>query len=565
MLETRKRRFSILTTLREAGELTVDELAVQLGVSANTIRNDLDALAASEQLQRVRGGARALSSKSNDLSELLSRSFLRRRAIHKEAKQRIAGRAADLIVDGASIILDASSTCFYLANQLGDRHNLTVVTSGVEVAHVLARDPSNTVIVLGGVMRPDGMLVSTLVSEQFLKDLHIRLAFVSGAGFTPEAGLTETNLQEAQLKRQMIAAAGSVIALIDASKFGKVDLAPFATTAQVAHIFTDSALDQSWIDRVCNLGGPTVLTVCNDRTTSTYSPRHKDQRSYRIGFANLTERMPFAQQVRLGLERVAALQDNTELLIRDNDLDPQQAVANVDWFIEHGVDLVIEYQIDAAAGNVIMDRFRQSGIPVIAVDIPLPGAVFFGADNYRAGYLAGEGLGGWIREHWNGKLDHLLCLQDTRAGATPAARIQGGRDGLESLLGPIADECVLPVETSSLMDETRTIVRELLPSLPASGRIAVIAYNDDAAVGALAAFEEAGWLDRIAVVGQNADRLGRAALQRAELPFVGTTDYAAESYGEQLLDLALKMLRGEPSPPAVYVEHAFVTASQERR
>jgi DeoR/GlpR family transcriptional regulator of sugar metabolism len=264
MLETRKRRQLILKSLRETGEQAVVELAAQLGVSPNTIRNDLAALATSGQLQRVRGGARPLSIAPNDLSDLVSAAFLWRRVIQSQAKQAIARRAAALVADGDSIMLDASTTGFYLARQLQDRHNLTVVTSGVEAGHILAQNPSNTVIVLGGLLRPDGMLVSTLVSEQFLKDLHIRTAFVSCAGFTPQTGLTETNLQEAQLKRQMIAAAGSVVALIDASKFGKVDLAPFASIEQVAHIYTDSALEPVWIERVCQAGMCTVLTICHE-------------------------------------------------------------------------------------------------------------------------------------------------------------------------------------------------------------------------------------------------------------------------------------------------------------
>ena len=74
--------------------------------------------------------------------------------------------------------------------------------------------------------------------------------------------------------------------------------------------------------------------------------------------------------------------------MRDNDLDRQQAFDNAAWFVDNTVDLVVEYQIDSQAGNIIMDTLRQAGIPVIAVDIAMPGATFFGADNYRAGFIA---------------------------------------------------------------------------------------------------------------------------------------------------------------------------------
>ena len=299
------------------------------------------------------------------------------------------------------------------------------------------------------------------------------------------------------------------------------------------------------------------LTVCDEWTASAFAPFDQDDRRYRIGFANLTERMPFALQVRLGLEQAAAAQKNIELLIRDNDLDRRRALENVDWFIGQDVDLVIEFQIDAEAGNIIMDRFRQAEIPVIAVDIPLPGAIFFGADNYRAGYLAGEGLGRWIQAHWGGSFDLLLGLVDARAGITPAARLQGGRDGLEAVLGATPNDRVMTLPCPTLMHEAEAMMCDQLTLLPRTARIAMLAPNDDVALGALAAFEAAGRLDQVAAVGQNADRLGRAALQRTGFPFVGSTSYAPEGYGSRLIDLALKILRGEPVPPAVYIEHTL--------
>jgi ribose transport system substrate-binding protein len=545
----------ILSLLRESGMLDVDEVAARLDVSPNTIRNDFNALAAERLLRRIRGGA-ALPETINRDALAPNLPFLSRLAIQQKAKEWIARWAADLVEDGDSILLDASSTVYCLADFLASRRNLTVITNGIEIGRKLAQNPSNTVMLLGGLLRADGVPTTDVMSDPILKDLRTKLAFVSCTGFTPEAGLTEGDILDSQLKARMVAVAGSVIALIDASKFGKLGLAPFARVDQISHIFTDSSLSTEWIEQVRHTC--VQLTVCDEGMTSTFAPCDEKSPPYRIGFANLTERMPFALQVRLGLEQAAATQKNIELLIRDNDLDRRRALDNVDWFIAHDVDLVIEYQIDAAAGNVIMDRFRQAKIPVIAVDIPHPGAIFFGADNYRAGYLAGEGLGRWIREHWGGSVDLLLGLVDDRAGSTPAARLHGGRDGLEAVLGPIPSERVMTLPCPTLMHETEARMREQLASLPDTARIAILAPNDDAALGALAAFEAAGRLDQVVAVGQNADRLGRAAMQRTGFPFVGSTSYSPETYGQRLIELALKILRGEPVPPAVYIEHVFV-------
>ena len=562
MLETHKRRQNILSLLRESGLLDVDEVAARLGVSPNTIRNDFNALAAEGSLLRVRGGATLRETANGDLTEP-GVTFHARRGINQKAKENIARWAADLVEDGDALILDASTTVFCLADFLLSRHNLTIVTNGIEVGRKLAQNPSNTVMLLGGLLRADGVPTGDVLSDPILKDLHVKTAFVSCAGFTPDAGLTEADILNSQLKGRMVAAAESVVALIDASKFGKVELAPFARIDQVAHVFSDCELPPGWIEQLQRAGIP--LTVCDENSIVTFAPYDlslgdNESRSYKIGFANLSERMPFALQVRLGLEQAAAARKNIDLLIRDNDLNRRRALENVDWFIAHGVDLVIEYQIDAEAGNIIMDRFRQAEIPVIAVDIPLPGAIFFGADNYRAGYLAGEGLGRWIQAHWGGSFDLLLGLMDARAGSTPAARLQGGRDGLEAVLGTIPNDRVIALPCPTLMHEAEAMMREQLASLPGTVRIAMLAPNDDVALGALAAFEAAGRLDKIVAVGQNADRLGRAALQRTGFPFAGSTSYAPESYGARLIDLALKLLRGEPVPPAVYIEHTFISA-----
>ena len=537
--------------------LDVDEVAARLHVSPNTIRNDFNALAAEGLLRRVRGGA-ALPEAPNGNAYSHNAPFLARCAINPEVKTWMAHRAADLIEDGDSIVLDASSTVYFLADFLLTRRNLTVVTNGIEVGRKLAQNPSNTVILLGGLLRADGVPSADVMSDPILKDLRAKKAFVSCSGFTVETGLTESDILDTQLKARMVESAGKVFALIDASKFGRVGLVPFARLDQISRIFTDSAISPQWIEQLQQAGVP--LTVCAEQATTDFAPKAQDKRRYKIGFANLTERMPFALQVRLGLEQAAAAHKNIELLIRDNDLDRRRALHNADWFVAQNVDLVIEYQIDAEAGNIIMDRFRLANVPVIAVDIPLPGAIFFGADNYRAGHLAGDGLGRWIQQRWAGRVDLLLCLVDVRAGTTPAARLQGGRDGLEAVLGTIPNERVKTLTCPTLMHEAEAMLREQLAVLPRDSRIAIIAHNDDAALGALAAFEKAERLDQVAAVGQNADRLGRAALQRTGFPFVGSTSYAPEHYGARLVELALKLLRGEPVPPAVYIEHTFVSA-----
>jgi DeoR/GlpR family transcriptional regulator of sugar metabolism len=252
-----ERRKRLLTLLHDESGIRVPGLAEHLGVSEGTIRNDLDALANDGLLERVRGGGVPA-----DEYPAYSQAFSARFRLQRAVKQRIARWAAKLVDDGDTIVLDASTSVYWMAHFLQDRHDLTIVTNGIEVGRKLAQNPTNTVMLLGGVLRPDGTPVTDLISASFLKEVHIKTAFVSCAGFTPDAGLTERDLREAQLKISMLAAADVVVALIDSTKFGRTSLVPIARTGQVSHIFTDSGLAGHWVAELQQTA--TALTICDE-------------------------------------------------------------------------------------------------------------------------------------------------------------------------------------------------------------------------------------------------------------------------------------------------------------
>ena len=560
-MDVHKRRQAILALLQEQDELAVNELARRLGVSANTIRNDLAALEAADLLQRVRGGAVAAHARNgNGQGNMGHPDYASRMQVHAKEKKRMGQWAASLVRDGDAIVLDASTTVYHMATYLQDRQNLTVVTNGLEVALLLARTPSNKVILAANELRPDSGSVVGRLNMEILSHFFASKCFVSCTGLSAAEGLTETHMDEAIPKSQMIKLARELIALVDHSKFEKVRTYRFADLAQISRLIVDEPVSADWMRRMRQVA-EIPITVVGPSGVEHIPPVQSaaGERRYRVGFGNMTEKMIFCQQVRRNLEGAARKFPNIELLVRDNDLDPQKALENAEWFVANHVDLAVEFQIDAAAGNVIMDRFNRAGIPVIAVDIPMPGATFFGADNYRAGFMAGEALGRWIKDNWEGQLTLLLKLVATRVGPMGGARLQGLQDGVESIIGGLDTSQVIVIETPVLLDESKTAIAELLPSLLAQARIGIVGINDEAVIGALAAFEQAGRLHQVVGVGQNADRMGRAAVRRPAFPFIGTTRYAPEDYGEQLLQLTLQILRGEAVPPAVYNQHVFIT------
>jgi DeoR/GlpR family transcriptional regulator of sugar metabolism len=183
-----ERRQRLLDILRKEPGLRVPEMADALEVSEGTIRNDLNALEADGLLERVRGGAIL----TGDVP-VRSLSFLSRLKKNAGAKLAIARQAAELVEDGDSILLDASTTVYFIARFLQNRRKLRVITNGIEIARLLAQNPTNTVILLGGVLNTESTSITGLISERIVQDLHVKTAFVSCSGITPESGLTEVH------------------------------------------------------------------------------------------------------------------------------------------------------------------------------------------------------------------------------------------------------------------------------------------------------------------------------------------------------------------------------------
>lgn len=552
-MTTHERRQRLIEILLEQPGLRVPELAAILHVSEGTIRNDLTALDKEGQVMRVRGGA----SVKSDL-QAQSVSFSARIRKNHAAKEMIASRAAALVEDGDSILLDASSTVFSLAHYLEDRKKLRVITNGIETARAFSKNPTNSVILLGGTLNMEGSTISGTLSEQFLKDLHVKTAFISSSGFTPEAGLTEVHYEEAQLKEKMIRAADRAIALVDSSKFGKVDLTVFARIEQIAHLYTNQGLDPEWISRLQNTG--LAFSICNRDSIATFNPGNYDQRHYRIGFANQSERLAFAVDVRKGLERAAKQAGNVDLVLADNQLRADTAHKVARHFLTQNLDLVIEYQIDENMGNRIMNLYQNAGIPVISVDIPMIGATYFGVDNYLAGRMAGEALGEWVRDYWNGSYDLVITLEEPRAGSMPGLRIHGQLEGFQTILGTLPADKHLVLNSGNTLEVSERAMLATLKRYSLMHHIAVLCFNDDVAMGVLEAARKLGREQDIVIVGQGAERRVRDELSSPGSRIICSTAYSPEAYGEKLIKLAISILRGEQVPPAVYIEHTLIRA-----
>ena len=256
-----ERRQRLLGMMRQDPALRVPEIARRLGVSQGTVRNDLNALAVDKRIIRVHGGGVVAA----DGVQPRAAVFSARARVNEAAKQLIGRHAARLVADGDALLLDASSTVYHMAQYLNDCRGLRIVTNGIEVACLLAQNPANTVNLVGGILRPGIESVVGPWSERYLQDVRIKTAFVSCSGFTPAGGMTEVDVYEADFRVKAVESAGQVVALIDASKFGKLDMTPSVRMERISMVFTDDRLSAEWIARLREANVP--VTICGERDT----------------------------------------------------------------------------------------------------------------------------------------------------------------------------------------------------------------------------------------------------------------------------------------------------------
>lgn len=284
------------------------------------------------------------------------------------------------------------------------------------------------------------------------------------------------------------------------------------------------------------------------------------RRRLRLGYASQTEDSLFAHVVTESIERAAKTQ-NVELITFDNRYDPDITKRNAERMIAERVDVAIEFQTFEVLAQTISAMYQQARIPMISVDLPVPGATYFGANNYEAGRLAGTAAGKWAKEMWR-DLDEVLLVGLADGGALLGSRMAGARAGLNEAGRWQAAE--ISLDGKNTFEGARAAVAAHLRKSRAA-RIAVLAMNDPNALGALEAFRAAGREEHCVVVGQGATRDAREALRKAESRLIGTVAYFPERYGEALIRLALDLLQKKNVPPAVYTPHRLVTSGNVDR
>ena len=206
---------------------------------------------------------------------------------------------------------------------------------------------------------------------------------------------------------------------------------------------------------------------------------------------------------------------------------------------------MIELRVEEKAAPVIAHKIASAKIPLIGVDIPHPHSTYFGVDNYRVGFEAGELLGTHAQSAWDGNVDWVVGLEASEAGTFVQNRTTGAFEGVRNRIPSLPIDCFVRMDGRGLRDRSRKIVSEFLQCHPTHEHNLLAATSDTSALGATDAVRESKREGQVAIVGQGCVGEAIREMRKPRSPLIGSVSHKTSTYGLSLLNLGLAILRGD--------------------
>ncbi len=234
-MTTAARRERILELLRGSGYMSIDDLVAQFRVTPQTLRGDLNRLADEGRLVRHHGGASMPSSVANT-------SYALRRSEFTREKNHIADSLAHWLPDRCSLFMSLGTTLLAVAQALGVRKELKVITNSVEAAQALVTHAETEVILLGGHLQRRNLGVSGTGTLAAVEQYRADLCLFSVGGIDAEGNLLDYHEAEVDIVRAMLRRSRRRVLVVDHSKFGRTASVRIGSIVEVSAIATDQPL-----------------------------------------------------------------------------------------------------------------------------------------------------------------------------------------------------------------------------------------------------------------------------------------------------------------------------------
>lgn len=248
-----ERRQQVLARVQQTGRVSVAQLSQEFAVSEVTIRLDLQALAERNLIVRTHGGAVPVD------SNLYEHTLALRRQQQVQEKRLIGRAGAAMVANGDAVVLDSSSTALAVAQHLKHHSHLTIVTNSLAIGQEMLDSPGVNVVMTGGRLRHDMASLVGTGGLDMVRRFNIQIGFFGAHGITVEDGLTDVSAEEAEVKCALAALCRKLVAIVDATKWGKVGVISFAPIEQVAAVISDKHAPVELVEQMRRLKKDIVL------------------------------------------------------------------------------------------------------------------------------------------------------------------------------------------------------------------------------------------------------------------------------------------------------------------
>ena len=243
-----ERKNEILSKLMIDGKVVVSDLATFYGVTEETIRRDLEKLESEGFAKKTYGGAVKSDSISADLP------YTVRKLTNVESKKYIAEKIGELINDGDTILLDASTTALFTVKSIFNKKNLTIITNSVEILLDLPLGNDWKIISTGGWYHQDSMSFRSHSTVSTIENFHVDISVMSCKGIDLNKGITDTSEENAEIKKAFIRNAEKKILAVDNTKFDKVSFVKVGNNEDVDVVVTDTRPSDKWLSELDKKG-----------------------------------------------------------------------------------------------------------------------------------------------------------------------------------------------------------------------------------------------------------------------------------------------------------------------
>jgi len=287
-----------------------------------------------------------------------------------------------------------------------------------------------------------------------------------------------------------------------------------------------------------------------------------------VGFANIYGTLPFCISVENNIKdqlKLAGVDLTKGWISMDNQYNSVLGLKNADIMLSKKPNFFVEFQFDSKVNNIVAAKFGAAKIPLLAIDVPIPGSSFMGVDNWKVSLMGGHEMSKQIKAKfggWSG-VDMVVLGQFPAGGDVLMLRSEGFAQALSEDFGvETTDPKIVRFDGGAGQSEqAKAAMDDVLAAHPDAVTIAVTSVNEQTMAGIIASLQGAGRWDtkNVVVITLGMDELGQSMIRDGQSD--GGVAFFPEHYGEYVVPAIIATLQGQPIPPYLYVENVIINKS----